>query len=138
MDIYHETQYSNHCALHAINALLQGPVYTFEDLVLIYQSLGQRERSLTGSCIGESQNIDKCGNFSIQVIIEALAPCDLQLVPFHSTNPRALRARQNAPNEQAFICHRNNHWFTLRKLGTTWYHFNSLLPFPQQIDVNGT
>ena len=38
---------------------------------------------------------------------------------------------------KAFLCHRNNHWFTLRKLGTDWYDLNSLLPSPQQISVIG-
>ena len=30
MDIYHERQQSNFCALHVVNALLQSYVYTFD------------------------------------------------------------------------------------------------------------
>ena len=139
MAIYHERQKGNHCALHAINALLQAPVYTFDDFVLISQRLDERERALL-ECNDQnmqSQNMDRSGNFSLQVIMEALAPCGLQLLPFHSTDPRAIYARQNTLQQQAFLCHRNNHWFTLRKLGTDWYDLNSLLPSPQQISVIG-
>ena len=140
MAIYHERQYSNHCALHAINALMQAPVYTFEDLVLIAQSLDEQESTLMERHDDryESQNMDRSGNFSIQVIIEALAPCGMQLIPFHSTDPIAISARQNTANKQAFLCHQNNHWFILRKLGAEWFDLNSLLPYPQQVNVIGT
>ena len=41
-------------------------------------------------------------------------------------------------NEQAYICHRNNHWFAYRKIGDIWYDLNSLLSYPQQIKVEAT
>ena len=49
--IYHERQHSNFCALahapaHAVNAFLQGPVYTINDLIAIAQSLDEQEMSL--------------------------------------------------------------------------------------------
>ncbi len=84
------------------------------------------------------QNMDKSGNFSIQVMMEALAPCGLHLLPFHSSDPRDISARENSSNEQAFVCNRNNHWFTLRKIGNTWFDLNSLLPIPREIEVDGT
>ena len=68
----------------------------------------------------QSQNMDNSGNFSIQVIIEALAPYGLQLIRFFSSDPRAISARHNTCNEEAFICHRNKNWFTYRKIGDTW------------------
>ena len=57
-----------------------------------------------------SQNMDNSGNFSIQVIEKALALCGLQLIPFHNSINT---------NEQAYLCHRNNHWFAYHKIGDT-------------------
>ena len=37
--------------------------------------------------------MDNSGNFSIQVVEKALALCGLQLIPFHSSYPRAVAAR---------------------------------------------
>ena len=67
MAIYHERQKGNHCVLYAINALLQAPVYTFDDFVLISQRLDERERALL-ECNDQnmqSQNMDRSGNFSL-------------------------------------------------------------------------
>ena len=72
------------------------------------------------------------------MVEKALAVCGLQLIPFHSSYPIAVVARQNTCNEQAYICHRNNHWFAYRKIGDIWYDLNSLLSYPQQIKVEGT
>ena len=139
MDIYHKRQQSNFCALHAVNALLQEPVYTFNDLIAIAKILDEQEMSLLGDThYFRSQNMDNNGSFSIQLMEKALAPCGLQLMPFHSSYPRAIAARQNTSNEQAYLCHRNNHWFAYRKIGDTWYDLNSLLSCPQKIKVEGT
>ena len=47
----------------------------------------------------KSQNLDTSGNFSIEVIIEALdRPYGLQLLPFFSSDPRAISAHQNTCN----------------------------------------
>ncbi len=140
MNIYHERQKGNWCAIHATNSLLQAHTFTFEDFKAIAESLDEREMVLMGSIRSKfhSQNMDDRGNFSIQVIMEAIAPCGLDLLPFLSSDPRAISARENSRNEQAFICNRNNHWFTFRKIGTTWYDLNSLLPQPLVIKVEGT
>jgi hypothetical protein len=47
--------------------------------------------------------MDNSGNFSIQVIMEALAPCGLELLPFLCSDPRATSARENSCNEQAVM-----------------------------------
>ena len=139
MHIYHEKQQGNFCALHAINGLLQAPLYCLEFLISISQNLDEMELSLMESPNNfQSQNMDNSGNFSIQVIIEALAPYGLQLIRFFSSDPRAISARHNTCNEEAFICHRNKNWFTYRKIGDTWYYLNSMNSTPQQIKVNGT
>lgn len=32
---------------------------------------------------------------------------------------------------QAYICHFEDHWFALRKIGTTWFVLNSLFKSPR-------
>lgn len=143
--IYHETQTENLCALHAINNLLQDAIFTANDLVNIGQELDKNERALTQSSSGDvndslelSQNLDPSGNFSIQVIIVALAFCGLELVSLNSSDPPAILAGQNTYNQQAFLCHKNDHWFTIRKFGSKWFNLNSLLPRPQKVSCNGS
>ncbi|KAK4029009.1 hypothetical protein OUZ56_022026 [Daphnia magna] len=123
--IYHETQTENLCALHAINNLLQDAIFTANDLVNIGQELDKNERALTQSSSGD-------------VIIVALAFCGLELVSLNSSDPPAILAGQNTYNQQAFLCHKNDHWFTIRKFGSKWFNLNSLLPRPQKVSCNGS
>ncbi|XP_059350121.1 ataxin-3-like [Daphnia carinata] len=143
--IYHETQTGNLCALHAINNLLQDAVFTANDLIHIGQELDKNERALIQSSSGDvddslelPQNLDLSGNFSIQVIIVALAFCGLELVSLNSSDPRAILADQNTYSQQAFLCHKNDHWFTIRKFGSKWFNLNSLLPRPKKVSHNGS
>lgn len=34
-------------------------------------------------------------------------------------------------NENAFICHYRDHWFSIRKLGSQWFNLNSILSGPE-------
>lgn len=34
---------------------------------------------------------------------------------------------------QAYICHFEDHWFALRKIGTTWFVLNSLFKAPRVV-----
>lgn len=141
--VYHERQYDDHCALHAINSLLQNPVFTVEELTSIGSHLDKHEMSLidqTSSNNTEktSENFDERGNFSIQVITAALALCQLELISFNSSDSRALFARQYTCGQQAFICHERDHWFTVRKFGSDkWYNLDSLLFAPEELSHNG-
>lgn len=140
--IYHETQTAHMCALHAINNLLQDAEFTANDLVRIGHELDKHERALYGSISGdvndslESWNLDPSGNFSIQVMIVALALYGLELVSLNSSDPRAIAAAQNTYNQQAFVCHKDDHWFTIRKFGSKWYNLDSLLRYPKRLSDN--
>nr|CAH8842700.1 unnamed protein product [Trichobilharzia regenti] len=81
------------CAQHCLNALLQGPYFTAVDLANIASQLDEQESSAMGSscsAIGNFQNMDETGYFSVQVICKALQIWSLELVPFlrHSTERR--------------------------------------------------
>jgi ataxin-3 len=137
----------NMCALHAINSLLQGAYFTATVLANIGYELDSQEMALIESPSTEGHgiaddynswsNFDPTGNYSIQVITVALSYFQLELIPLNSSNPRAISSRQCTCNEQAFLCHKNNHWFTLRKFGTRWFNLNSLYPGPEEVHHDG-
>ena len=137
--VYHERQVGNLCALHTINNILQDDIFTEQDLRTIAKHLDKEENTLMESNNTESsENMDRTGNFSIQVITAALGLCNLEVISFHSSDPRAVAARQRSYDEQAFICHYKNHWFALRKVDSIWFNLDSLLPYPDEIDNDGT
>lgn len=131
--VYHENQVGRMCAQHALNMLLQGHYFTAENLVTIAQELDQRERAvLEDESQFQSQNYDDSGYFSIQVITEALRrQANLHLEPLES--PTVFKILQNPSMAQAFICHFEDHWFTVRKIGSTWFILNSLFKAPRVI-----
>ncbi|XP_052122226.1 ataxin-3-like isoform X1 [Frankliniella occidentalis] len=132
------------CAQHCLNALLQGPYFTAVDLATLGQQMDEQERERMAENGVDSEeyqnfirqpsgNMDDSGYFSVQVIASALNVWNLELVPYNSTEPRALTA-QNAPQEmQAYICNYHDHWFTIRRLGRQWFNLNSMLTGPQLI-----
>lgn len=81
--------------------------------------------------------MDESGNFSIQIICAALALCNLELISYHSSDLRAVAARQNNCSQQAFICHCRDHWFTLYNTGSKWFNVDSLLTGPKEIENDG-
>ncbi|KAJ1525068.1 hypothetical protein ONE63_009913 [Megalurothrips usitatus] len=142
--IFHEKQEGCLCAQHCLNALLQGPYFTAVDLATLAQQMDEQERERMAENGEDSEeyrtfiqqpsgNMDDSGYFSVQVIASALNVWNLELVPYNSTEPRAVTA-QNAPHEmQAYICNYHDHWFTIRKLGHQWFNLNSMLTGPQLI-----
>ncbi|KAJ8659675.1 hypothetical protein O0I10_004654 [Lichtheimia ornata] len=130
--IHFEKQEGLLCAQHALNALLQGSYFTAVDLATIGQKLDERERAVVGSSTALQQgcNYDDSGYFSIQVIQEALSVWDLELIPWRSEE--AADARDHPENEVAYVCHLDQHWFTLRKFSVPWrwYNLNSTQSTP--------
>ncbi|ORZ17378.1 Josephin-domain-containing protein [Absidia repens] len=128
-DILFEKQEGNLCAQHALNALLQGNYFTAVDLADIGRELDVKESIVHGRQVS-GNNYDDSGYFSIQVIQQALSVWDLDLIPWGSE--QAVQARAEPENELAYICHRHQHWFTLRKFAVNWrwYNLNSTQTAP--------
>jgi ataxin-3 len=112
--LYHEVQESRLCAMHCLNAVLQGPYFSEVDLAGLAERLDQQEQQMMLEAGADSShyldfvaegssNVAADGNFSIQVLSFALENLNLQCVPLES--PRALLARSNPQQETAFICH---------------------------------
>ncbi|KAI8070685.1 Josephin-domain-containing protein [Gongronella butleri] len=128
-DIFFEKQEGYLCAQHALNALLQGPYFTAVDLASIGRDLDAKESLVHGRATS-GNNYDDSGYFSIQVIQSALKVWDVELVPWGSES--AAQARQAPQDELGYICHLDQHWFTLRKFSVPWrwYNLNSTQSHP--------
>lgn len=133
--VYWERQESALCGTHCINNLLQGPYYSEIGMADIARGLDERERALMMeggvdssdylSWMGrESANVDESGNFSIEVLKEALnnfgLSCD------NITAPECRDALAAPTDQTAFVCHLREHWIALRQLGGQWFDLNSL------------
>lgn len=140
--LYHEVQESKLCAVHCVNTVLQGPFFSEFDLASIAADLDHKEKQMMMEGGMESvdylqymaegsSNVSMDGNFSIQVLEKALEIWDLHVIPLES--PLAGQAQIDPQNEDGFICHLENHWFCIRKVGGEWYNFNSFYPAPEYL-----
>lgn len=132
------------CAQHCLNALLQGPLFNPVDLAEIARGLDESEKQQMADggvlsrafqhCFPEpSSNYDDSGYFSIQVLQKALEIWNLELVPFNSSDAISQQARNDPSSVKAFICNFKLHWFTIRKLGHSWFDLNSMKSGPELI-----
>jgi len=130
------------CGVHCLNTLLQGSYFTEVDLAQVALELDKQEKKLMmemGTDTPEflkfmaedSGNVDDSGDYSIQVLQQALHGWDLKCIPV--SNPEATDALTNPVKENAFICNLSNHWFTIRKCGDKWYNLNSLNKQPELV-----
>jgi hypothetical protein len=78
-----------------------------------------------------SENVGLDGNYSIQVIGEALKQTnDMWL---ESADSEANRGKDHSQAESAMICNSQAHWVAMRKVKGTWYNLNSCHPDGPQI-----
>ena len=130
--VYWEQQRSDQlCAMHAVNALLQAPIYTEIDLGQIGQALDSEEREMGGK--RSNQNVSLEGYFSIQVIIRALTIQGITLE--YLDHAKFLSGLIDPTEEVGLIFNLYSHWQTYRKVAGVWFDLNSLneLPGPQVV-----
>jgi ataxin-3 len=136
--IYHERQEAMLCGQHALNNLAQqGPgVFTAFMLTEIAHELDQLERSVLdpSAALLPSTNVDAAGNFSIQVLKQALQE-KYRIALSHLSvmlNDKDSSAREDVTEFQGFLCHKSNpdHWFAIRQVGGRFWNLNSLLERP--------
>lgn len=70
--IYHEIQRANMCGKHALNAIMQGPVFDQKGLNLIAEKLNLKEQALLIDSMDNNPYNNSFGDYSIDVIEEAL------------------------------------------------------------------
>ncbi|PVG00394.1 Josephin-domain-containing protein [Serendipita vermifera] len=131
------------CAQHALNALMQQPIFTAFDLASIAKALDTMEQSYDEGHKGVSMNMDDSGFFSVQVLENALQVWGLTLIRWRS---KEMQAFQSKPHTRlGFILNLEEHWFTLRRFGPAdpdptkdpgaghWFNLNSFLPEPEWV-----
>ena len=60
------------------------------------------------------------GNYSIQVLVEALKEYKLEMIPI-----KVIAKNEDLTTKTGFICNSQAHWFTIRKIDNVWYNLNS-------------
>jgi ataxin-3 len=147
MSVFHEKQQAGLCAVHALNAALQGAYFTAVDLAQIAREFDELERQAmleagadTPEAIRflaeDSSNVAGDGNFSVQVLERALASFSVQLERVRPNTPTGRELlRTAATTQRAFIANQGEHWLTLRKIDvgqeSLWFNLNSLEDAPQ-------
>ncbi|CAF3300899.1 unnamed protein product [Rotaria sp. Silwood2] len=131
--IYHEHQEGALCAQHALNNLIQTPVFSADNLADIARELDKEENSVLTHTLIQSENMDDTGFFNIQVLQLALKMFELELISYASQEDIAKQARANPQSIQAYICNLGSHWFTLRQFGRQYFDLNSMFYVPDLI-----
>ena len=101
-------------------------MFTQDELISIARNLHKKENNLLLQPMKKSPYSNDLGNFSFQVIEEALGIFEIKL----------LRLEKNAgaiQNAKAFIIHLNSHWIALRKFGNDWIDLDSTLSQPKPL-----
>jgi ataxin-3 len=141
--IYWEKQVSALCAQHAINNLLQSPLFDEISLSEIAKQLDENELKIMQQnadldsadyltfLAADSANVDESGNFSIEVIRSALFNMNLTVNNIDSEETKQIW--ENPVQETGFICNLQSHWLSLRKLNNCWFNLNSLNNQPEYI-----
>jgi Ataxin-3 len=69
----------------------------------------------------------------VQVLQEALKNWGVVATPI--THPKMQAIAANPISAAGYICHLQNHWFTIRPVRGQWWNFNSLLPAPRFVGL---
>ncbi|KAJ3209152.1 Ataxin-3 [Dinochytrium kinnereticum] len=145
--IFHEKQEGQLCAQHALNCLLQGPYFTAVDLSSLGRELDERELEMMQADESLQQNsdykkylkdgsynFDDSGFFSVQVMEKALEVWNLKLSPI--TSSENAEAREDPASQKAFILNFEQHWFCIRRFGSSrkrWYNLDSTKNQPTHV-----
>jgi ataxin-3 len=137
LPIYHERQEAACCGRHAINALMQGPVFDDVSLADAAIALWASERALLEgppSPGGENPYVDNSGNFSVEVLSNALRGRGVELLRDAAEVTRSI---DNPALHPAYLFNRNEHWFLVRRFeglgGGKWLNLDSVNPSPMPI-----
>jgi len=134
--IYHEKQIGSLCALHCVNNLLQKPAYDDSMFRMIAMELDRQERRLLGGDNLDFGNARMDGFYNVQVVQAVLSRGNpaanvpvLDMLPISSEAAKECKIER--AKETAFILNKNEHWFSLRRMGEEeWFDLNSCLPHP--------
>ena len=126
--------------LHAINCLVQNPLYDEADLGTIAYELDQLEKSILEgagvpiNALEGTNNVADDGNYNVQVLTKALHNCG-EFEIDSIDKPGIMGTSNSFTEEQGFLWNSADHWFAIRKIHDTWFNLNStnVEPGPQVI-----
>lgn len=121
--IYHEKQVPNLCGLHAVNNLLQSPVFNRAELDRVGQQLDQQERSMGMSFNPGEGNYRGDGFYNVTVLMKGLQSRGYQMDPVVSGDWKKDAIKHMA--EVGFIFNKDEHWFCYRRFHEEWFMINS-------------
>ncbi len=135
--VYLEEQDELNCGVHALNHLVQRKVFTPAYLNALARECKQDEIRALGFDTGYDFFYEN-GNYDVAVLQKALKRGNLEMVEIKTSDPRAKEAINRTAHQNAYICQRNSHWFTLRKFDNQWFEFNSLPLQVAKLKVDST
>ena len=109
--------------------MMQLALFEEADFDAIAVALERKTRAFGGAAADDdpaSAHRDASGNFSIEVIRSALLKTGITCDAVGSERASAALARGGPAAATAFLVHRKDHWFALRKIAAKWYHLDSL------------
>ncbi|KAK1298393.1 hypothetical protein QJS10_CPB14g01711 [Acorus calamus] len=129
MMLYHETHQSKLRVVHCINAVLQGPFFSDQDLIDLASSFSKTDPTLPSfdDDFDFSHVISLGGPFSLKVLKAALEVWGLQIVPMELA----------LDLENAFVCHSLGQWVCVRRVGGEWYSFDGAGDVPERLPGPG-
>ena len=130
--VYFEPQESALCAVHALNNLVQSPLFTAVDLSSAAADLQEQSRQLHAAAgldsadyltflAADSEYVSDEGNFSLECITACLSGISCELTPLTRTPP------QPSPGAIGLIANLESHWLALRRIEVP-PHLRSALP----------
>lgn len=126
--IYHEKQIGALCAVHAMNNLMQGPLFDEWQLREAAAELDREEkRLLGGSDVDLTGNARGDGFFNVQVIRLLLQKMGYSMTAIKGEAGKSIG---DTAKENGYICNKAEHWFALRRIGNEWFDLNSCIPTP--------
>ena len=153
--IYHERQEALLCGQHALNNLLQAPLlsaghlaeiaHQLDDLELKYMAQnnegGVHSKDYIRRLQEGSNNVDAAGNFSIQVLKQALAQflettttsTNVDSLPHYQPSLLKDHGLSDVTQIQGFLCHKSDHWFAIRQIAGRFFNLNSTLEQPEPV-----
>merc|ERR1719161_59462 len=109
--------------------MLQSPLFEEYDLREVAEQLDREERRLMGGEAMDHGNARMDGFFNVQVIKVLMERMGYSMNLIKGEAGKD--ALKDTAKEQAYICNRREHWFSLRGIGAEWFDLNSCLHTPQ-------
>lgn len=139
VDVYHERQVREMCALHALNNLFQDKnAFSKKDLDEICLNLSPE------SFINPHRSVLGLGNYDVNVLMAAVQLKNCETIWFDKRkNLKCLNPQNifgfilNTPSSYKWgflhLPFRRKHWISLRKIGNVYYNLDSKLDSPEVI-----